>query len=132
FCALFIVVAGVSKYGMPRQAVSWLEGRGVDINAPYVLSLVTLVLSNTLSNVPAVMLILKHINLAATKNLYVLALISTYAGNLLIVGSIANLITIEQAKSFGVRIGFREHARVGVPVTVLSMLIAFAWIAVAA
>ncbi len=132
FCALFIVVAGVSKYGMPRQAVSWLEGRGVDINAPYVLSLVTLVLSNILSNVPAVMLILKHINLAATKNLYVLALISTYAGNLLIVGSIANLITIEQAKSFGVRIGFREHARVGVPVTVLSMLIAFAWIAVAA
>ncbi len=131
FCALFIVVGGMSKYGMPRHAVSWLEGHNVDLNRPYVLSLITLAMSNVLSNVPAVMLILKHIDLAATKNLYVLALISTYAGNLITVGSIANLITIEQAKSFGVSIGFREHARIGVPVTVLSVLIAFAWIAVA-
>ena len=131
FCALFIIVAGISRYGMPQHAVLYLENHGVDLNRPYILSLATLVLSNILSNVPAVMLLLKHINLAAAKHLYILALISTYAGNLITIGSIANLIIIEQAKSFGVRIGFREHARVGVPVTALSILIAFAWIAVA-
>jgi Na+/H+ antiporter NhaD/arsenite permease-like protein len=46
-----------------------------------------------------------------------LPLASTFAGNLLTIGSIANLIVIEQARQCGIRIGFREHARVGIPVT---------------
>ena len=131
FCALFIVVGGIVKYGLPGHAVAYLGGHGMDINHPYTLSVIALVLSNMVSNVPAVMLLLKHMDLGMTKNLYVLALASTYAGNLFIVGSIANLIVVEQARIHGVKIGFREHARVGVPVTLLSMLIAFAWIAVA-
>ena len=131
FCSLFIVVGGVVKYGMPGHVVAWLGAHGMDINHPYALSAIAVVLSNIVSNVPAVMLLLKHMDLSVTKNLYVLALSSTYAGNLFIVGSIANLIIVEQARIYGVRIGFREHARVGVPVTLLSMLIAFAWIAMA-
>ncbi len=131
FCALFIVVGGIVKYGLPGQAVAWLGAHGMDINQPYALTAIALVLSNIVSNVPAVMLLLKHMDLGIAKNLYVLALASTYAGNLFIVGSIANLITVEQARAYGVKIGFREHARVGVPVTLLSMLIAIAWTALA-
>jgi len=59
----------------------------------------------------------------------VLALSSTLAGNLITIGSIANLITFEQAKTYGIQIGFKEHARAGIPVTLASFVIAVAWIA---
>ena len=51
----------------------------------------------------------------------VVAVRSTFAGNLLLIGSMANLIVAERAESGGVRIGFREYARVGVPVTLLTL-----------
>ena len=57
-----------------------------------------------------------------------LALASTLAGNLLLVGSIANLIVVEQAALRDVPIGWREHARVGVPVTALTLVIAAGWL----
>jgi Na+/H+ antiporter NhaD/arsenite permease-like protein len=127
FCALFIIVAGIAKYQIPELMVSFLFSMGIDLNTPFTLSLATVALSNIVSNVPAVMLILKNINLAITENLYLLALVSTFAGNLITIGSIANLITIEQAKEYNVRIGFMEHARVGFPVTVVTIIIALLW-----
>ena len=86
-----------------------------------------MVLSNLVSNVPAVMLLLKNIDLGQTKNLYLLALVSTYAGNLFIIGSIANLIMIEQARIYDISVSFWSHARVGIPVTVASILVALGW-----
>ena len=130
FCALFVVVGALTKYGLPGHAAAWLQSRGVDINKPVALSAITLVLSNIVSNVPAVMLLLKHMDLGVTRNLYILALVSTYAGNLTIVGSIANLITVEQARGYGVKIGFRQHAQVGVPAAVFSMLAVLGWAAI--
>jgi Na+/H+ antiporter NhaD/arsenite permease-like protein len=50
------------------------------------------------------------------------------AGNLLIVGSLANIITVERAKSAGVQLGFIEHARCGVPMTLLSLAGAGLWL----
>ncbi len=58
-----------------------------------------------------------------------LALASTLAGNLLIVGSIANIIVVDAAARQGVAIGWREHARVGVPVTMVTLAIAAGWLA---
>jgi len=127
FCALFIVVQGVVKYGIPQSGVKLLGTLGYDINHPLVLSSVTLVLSNVVSNVPAVMLLLKNIDLEQTKNLYLLALVSTYAGNLFIIGSIANLIMIEQARIYNISLSLWSHARVGIPVTVGSILVALGW-----
>ncbi len=127
FCALFIVVEGVVKYQIPQKAVLLLAARGLDINDPPVLAFVSVVLSNVVSNVPAVMLLLRNMDLGNVSNLHLLALMSTYAGNLITIGSIANLITIEYAAAYGVRIGFREHAAVGVPVTVVSVSIALLW-----
>lgn len=66
--------------------------------------------SNLVSNVPAVMPLLKNIDPEQAKNLYLLALISTYAGNLFIIGSIANPITIEQAKLYNISVTFWSHA----------------------
>ena len=61
-----------------------------------------------------------------------LALASTLAGNLLIVSSIANIIVVEQAGRQGVRITWREHARIGVPVTIATLAIAALWLRLAA
>jgi Na+/H+ antiporter NhaD/arsenite permease-like protein len=58
----------------------------------------------------------------------VLALASTLAGNLLVVGSIANIIVVESAGRQGLRIGWRDHARIGVPVTVATLALAAAWL----
>ncbi|PYP56272.1 MAG: hypothetical protein DMD44_13035 [Gemmatimonadetes bacterium] len=81
------------------------------------------VLSNLVSNVPAVMLWRSVIpNLPRTDLVWrLVAMSSTFAGNLLLIGSMANLIVAEKAETRGVRIGFGEYARVGVPVTLLTL-----------
>lgn len=128
FCGLFIIIAGIVKYGIPLKMVALLSSVGLNTNNPVDFSMLTLFLSNTVSNVPAVMLLLTHVDLHATTSLYLLALVSTFAGNLLMIGSIANLITFEQAKKFNVQIRFKEHAKVGIPVTAASILIALLWV----
>jgi len=55
---------------------------------------------------------------------------ATFAGNLITIGSIANLITIEGAKEFGIVISFREHAKIGIPITVVSLVITLIWIGI--
>ena len=71
------------------------------------------------------MLLLPHLNGDAAG--VTLALVSTLAGNLLLVGSIANLIVADLAAKAGVHMGWREHARVGVPVTLGTLAIVWAW-----
>jgi Na+/H+ antiporter NhaD/arsenite permease-like protein len=85
------------------------------------------VLSNLVSNVPAVMLLLP---VAEGHPLGgpLLALASTLAGNLLLVGSIANLIVADAAERHAVRLGWLEHARSGVPVTLLTLALAGGWL----
>ena len=61
--------------------------------------------------------------------LYGLALLSTLSGNLLLFGSFANLMVVERAATFGVRLSFAEHAKVGIPVTLLSIAFAVFWLA---
>ena len=80
------------------------------------------------SNVPATMLLKRFLDPAKPVEWYILAVSSTFAGNLFVIGSIANLIVIEQAKRYGVHISFWNHARVGIPVTVLSLLIVIGWV----
>ena len=99
---------------------------GADVTDGPVLFTVTVILSNIVSNVPAVMLLLP----AAREPLdgAVLALASTLAGNLLIVGSIANIIVVDQAARLGIAINWRTHARVGAPVTLFTLAIAALWL----
>jgi len=126
FLGLFVVNHALGASGMLAQLTDAAAGCGIDVERPAVLFAVSVVLSNLVSNVPAVMLLLpaaKH-PLAGP----ILALASTLAGNLFLVGSIANIIVADQAQHLGVRIGWREHARVGVPVTVLTLALAAGWL----
>ena len=110
-----------------RGAISApLAGAGIDLRHSDTLFVAVAALSNLVSNVPAVMLLLPFAHAARTGA--VLALASTLAGNLLLVGSIANLIVAEQARRLGVRIGWREHARIGVPVTLVTLGLAAGWL----
>jgi Na+/H+ antiporter NhaD/arsenite permease-like protein len=126
FIGLFVVNHAVAEAGLATQANAALRTAGVDLGDARWLFPATAILSNLVSNVPAVMLLLPHAShpLAGP----VLALASTLAGNLLIVGSIANIIVVDQAAALGVRIGWRTHARVGIPVTLLTLGIAAVWL----
>lgn len=126
FMSLFVVNRALNASGMVQEATGALAGWGFDPQHPGVLFALAVVLSNIVSNVPAVMLLLP----SATHELAgpILALASTLAGNLLIVGSIANIIVVDQAGRLGVRISWREYARVGVPVTLLTLAIAAVWL----
>ena len=114
--------------GAHARLAETITSTGVDLHRPPWLFAASVFLSNLVSNVPAVMLLLPFAQhpLAGP----VLALSSTLAGNLFIVGSIANIIVVEQARPLGVRITFRDHARIGIPVTLVTLAIAAAWLAV--
>ena len=130
FCALFIVIKGVEAVNLPFTIVEFLNANSIDIHNLYILTGFSTLLSNIVSNVPATMLITKFLDPSNHTQWYVLALSSTFAGNLITIGSIANLITFEQAKEYGVNIGFKEHAKVGIPVTGVSILITIVWIVI--
>jgi Na+/H+ antiporter NhaD/arsenite permease-like protein len=88
----------------------------------------TLFMSNTVGNVPSIILLMQVWPNPPKSALYGLAVLSSLAGNLLLVGSVANIIIVERAAAFGVRLGFAEYARVGVPITLISMAIAVGWL----
>ncbi len=130
FVGLFVVNFALAGSGTLAMATRALERGGVDLTRPGVLFPLTVVLSNLVSNVPAVMLLLPQATRPAAGPL--LALASTLAGNLIIVGSVANIIVVDQAARLGVHIGWKQHARVGVPVTLATLAIAAGWLALIA
>ncbi len=126
FASLFVVMRGFEHTGavawIDRGAVGVVQG-GTPWRAATVVSGVMATLSNLISNVPAVILWRNTVPGLPNPSLVwrVLAMSSTFAGNLLLIGSMANLIVAEKAETRGVRIGFGEYARVGVPVTLLTL-----------
>ncbi len=123
FVSLFVVQRGIALSGWTLAASNALLHSGVQLSRLVVLMPVTAVLSNMVSNVPAVMLLLPFVEPRAETG-YALALAGTFAGNAVLVGSIANLIVAEQAERMGIRFGFAEHLRVGLPVTLVSLALA--------
>jgi len=128
FCALFVVIHSVSLANYPQMVVTYLAGIGIDLHNLVMLTGISTVLSNLFSNVPATMLLVRFLDAANPAEWFTLAVSSTFAGNLIVIGSIANLIVIEQAANFGIKITFREHAAVGVPVTLMSLIVLILWI----
>ena len=123
FTGLFGVIGGVEASGLAGQILDAVGAAG--LYRPAVLTAVTVVLSNLVSNVPAVLLFKTVIPTFGepARAWLLLAMASTLAGNLTILGSVANLIVVEQARGAGIRIGFLESSRVGVPVTALTLLV---------
>lgn len=135
FAGLFVVIAGLEATGLPERAVDAVLGDqavGAGMAGAAALGGLTAGLSNLVSNVPAVMLLIPRLDPGLVGPWYILALSSTLAGNLLLVGSIANLIVVEQAAAHGVRVSFGEHLRAGLPITLATLALAWTWVAVLA
>ena len=121
FIGLFVVNHALQETGIAAGIVADLAAAGVNLERPVPLFAATLVLSNIVSNVPAVMLLLPVAGHALAGP--TLALVSTLSGNLLIVGSIANIVVLDAAERRGIRIDWRRHARTGVPVALATLAI---------
>lgn len=121
FVGLFVVVAGVERAGLDARFFALLEPVGITTISG--LSIVAALLSNLISNVPAVMLFTPLVpELPDPRTSWLaLAMASTLAGNLTLLGSIANLIVLEGARRQGVTVTFADHFKVGLPVTVATL-----------
>ncbi|QQO08272.1 anion transporter [Breznakiella homolactica] len=128
FGGLFIITEGVAHTRVFSSLMAWglpLIGQNM---ARF--SLFTVVLSNLVSNVPAVMLLKPAVDWFADKEQVwlIMAMASTYAGNLTLLGSVANLIVAEIAKKYGIEIRFRDYLKAGLPVTVITVIMGTLWL----
>ncbi len=128
FGGLFVVTGALSGSSLNAEAVALLQAGGFTLEDPVLMGAVALAGSNTVGNVPLVILLLSALPGLSPAALYALALLSTFAGNLLLIGSLANLIVAERAKREGVAVSFRDHLRAGVPMTAVTLAVAFAWL----
>ncbi|SIT51381.1 putative membrane anion transport protein [Paraburkholderia piptadeniae] len=122
FMALFVVNHAIQQSGVASKVIGDLAGAGLHLDQLAPLFGATFVLSNVVSNVPAVMLLLPlaHHEIAGP----LLALVSSLSGNLLIAGSISNIIVVDAAARRDIRIDWRRHATIGIPVTLATLAIA--------
>lgn len=120
FAGLFVVVGAARESGLAARAFEAL--RAGEVHSLFALSLVAAALSNLVSNVPAVMLFTPLVPaLPDPEAAWLgLAMASTLAGNLTLVGSIANLIVAEGARRRS-PLGFGEYLKAGLPITLLSL-----------
>ncbi|MDF2564546.1 MAG: Na+/H+ antiporter NhaD and related arsenite permease [Massilibacillus sp.] len=127
FIGLFVIVGGIESSGLLARLNYYLpREQMLDLNF---FALVSIVLSNIVSNVPAVLLLQYYISPEdANLKWQALALLTTFAGNLTIFGSIANLIVVEIAKKNNVHITAREYFRIGFPLTVILSILCLIWL----
>lgn len=128
FAGLFVVVGAAERAGIDRRLFNVLAPLGLRSIAG--LSATAALLSNAVSNVPAVMLFTHVVpELPDPQRAWLaLAMASTFAGNLTILGSIANLIVVQGAERRGVKIGFWDYARAGIPITLASLAVGVWWL----
>ena len=127
FVGLFLIVGGAENTGIVDKllqvAAHW------NLQHIAVFTVTTAILSNIVSNVPAVMLLKSVVSGLPNQQAawLTLAMASTLAGNLTVTGSVANIMVVESARP-EVEIGFREYFRAGLPITVATMIVGWAWL----
>lgn len=128
FSGLFVVVAAFERVALTPGVIAAVARQHLDDVA--VLSGVTAVLSNLVSNVPAVLMLKSFVgNLADPQRAWLaVAMASTLAGNFTLVGSVANLIVAQRAQGAGVVISFWAYFKVGAPLTILTILFGIWWL----
>jgi Na+/H+ antiporter NhaD/arsenite permease-like protein len=127
FVGLFLIVGGAERAGLTQDM--FVAAERLNLQNLGIFTVVTAVLSNIVSNVPAVMLIKSLVPSFHDPRTgwLALAMASTLAGNLTITGSVANLIVVERARD-EVHISFWDYSRVGVPVTLVTLAVGWAWL----
>lgn len=126
FFGLFVVNAAMDSTGLPHDFVVWLKNSGVNLRNPATLFIATAVLSDIVSNVPSVMLLLPYATDSFAGPL--MALASGLSSNMIIIGSLANIIVVDAAAGRGLKISFWDFAKVGLPVSLISMLLGALWV----
>jgi Na+/H+ antiporter NhaD/arsenite permease-like protein len=128
FVGLFLIVGGAENAGLTRYLFEIAER--FNLQNVGVFTAVTAAFSNLVSNVPAVMLLKSLVPSFQDPHTgwLVLSMASTLAGNLTITGSVANLIVVERAHD-EVSIGFWDYSRIGIPVTLVTLAVGWAWLA---
>ncbi|MBF2050055.1 MAG: anion transporter [Elainella sp. C42_A2020_010] len=121
FSGLFILTRCTQELNLLQWFSGWT-------NSSFGLVTVTTVLSNLISNVPAVLLLKPLIQPDDTQSWLLLAMSSTLAGNLTLFGAVANLIMAEAAAALGYRLSFADHLRFGLPLTLITIAIGYGWI----
>ena len=129
FIGLFVVAGAFQTAGFGEQAIRWLAQGGFNLDAPVNLALTTAALSNVVGNSAAVMLLLKVAKLSAPAVPCILALANSFGGSLIIIGSVSNIIVVQQAREMGIKISFWDFARLGIPVTLAALAGLLAWVA---
>ncbi len=127
FVGLFVIVAGVERIGLGERLLHALSF--MSLESTFGLTVTTAIVSNVVSNVPAVMVlksVVLHLPDPQTSWL-VLAMSSTLAGNLTLAGSLATIIVVERAKR-RCKITFWDFMKVGAPSALLSLLLGAAWL----
>jgi len=127
FLGLFLILGGAERVGVTQELLGVAER--LNLHSPVIFAAVVTLLSNMVSNVPAVMQLKglpPQIHDARTAWL-LLAMSSTLAGNLTITGSVANLIVVEKARTTA-HISFVEYMKIGVPVTFITLAIGLFWL----
>src|SRR5713226_3612109 len=127
FVGLFLIVGGAENAGLTERLLGF--GERFNLQHLGVFTWVTAILSNLVSNVPAVMLLKSLVARFTNPHTawLTLAMASTLAGNLTITGSVANIIVVERARK-EVAIGFFDYFRIGLPVTLLTLLFGWLWL----
>jgi Na+/H+ antiporter NhaD/arsenite permease-like protein len=128
FCGLFIVVAALEKAVLSPELLA--EAGRLKLASVPAMSVIAAVLSNLVSNVPAVLVLKPFVQALPDPRpaWLALAMASTLAGNLTILGSVANLIVVERARQARIEIGFWTYLKLGVPVTLITIAIGVAWL----
>ena len=129
FAGLFVVVAGAEKTLLTPDMIASAKNLGLD--DVWRLSGLTAVLSNIMSNVPAVLALRPFVpGLEDPQRAWlVVAMSSTLAGNFTLLGSVANLIVAEQARAAGTPLSFGAFFKVGLPLTLVTLAAGTAWLA---
>ncbi|MBC8718584.1 SLC13 family permease [Ochrobactrum sp. Marseille-Q0166] len=127
---LFIVNAAIAATEIPQDLLNHLREAGLDLNDPLTLLFVGGVLSNLVGNNPAVMLLVPYLHSGAGADALgaALALGTGFSSNMIVFGSLAGIIVVEQAGDRGIKISFMEFARTGIIVMLLCMIVAASWI----
>ena len=121
FAGLFVLTEGVQKLGLLNQFSAFVYN-------PLSILTVTTLLSNLVSNVPAILLLHHLIPDPDPQTWLLLAAASTLAGNLTLLGSVANLIVAEAVKKSGSALTFWEHLRFGLPLTISTLTLTYFWL----
>jgi len=120
FVGLFIVLEGVLVSGILSEMINVFNSYGLNLNHPLWYVTFVAVVSNLVSNVPAVMLISP---ITTGKFWLLLAMSSTLAGNATIIGAAANIIVLEISSVWGIEISWGRFSKVGIPVTIITILL---------